>query len=201
MTRTCVRQADFFSFWTSVLVFFFKFLRCPMSSAERAPRPDAQHFDEVHVVTLPRYKTSAASGDEWRIGTRVQFKLKGDLVYEAFTHYDTAGCLVNLPEELLPIVRDKSSLITRDDRCDQESCCAPSTVTYQLTKTYPEESGRDGVTPTTPLIRKFCARHSTRGDCGREDADDNYSVLHGSRVPPPKGDVSKSVFGGVIFMK
>lgn len=32
-----------------------------------ALRPDAQAFDEIRIVTVPRYKQSGLSGDEWRI--------------------------------------------------------------------------------------------------------------------------------------
>gem|GEM_PF-6705725 len=41
-----------------------------------ALRPDAQAFDEIRIVTVPRYKTSGLSGDEWRISAMIQFFAK-----------------------------------------------------------------------------------------------------------------------------
>jgi len=49
---------------------------------QRALRPDAQAFDEVRIVTVPRYKTSGMSGDEWRISATIQFMRKGRIVHE-----------------------------------------------------------------------------------------------------------------------
>lgn len=39
-------------------------------------RPDAQAFDEVRIVTVPRYKQSGLSGDEWRISAAIRLYRK-----------------------------------------------------------------------------------------------------------------------------
>jgi hypothetical protein len=44
---------------------------------DRAQKPDAQAFDEVRIKTVPRYKTSGLSGDEWRISATIQLMLSG----------------------------------------------------------------------------------------------------------------------------
>lgn len=46
----------------------------------RALPPDEQRFDEIHIVTVPRYKTGA--GCQWRISTKVQLKRKGQVLFE-----------------------------------------------------------------------------------------------------------------------
>ncbi len=43
----------------------------------RALKPDAQAFDEVRIRTVPRWKESGLSGDEWRISATVEFWRKG----------------------------------------------------------------------------------------------------------------------------
>ena len=41
-------------------------------------KPDAQAFDAVRITTVPRYKTSGLSGDEWRISAHVELLRKND---------------------------------------------------------------------------------------------------------------------------
>ena len=48
----------------------------------RALKPDAQAFDEVRITTVPRYKMSGLSGDEWRISGKIQLLRKGKVVAE-----------------------------------------------------------------------------------------------------------------------
>jgi len=52
------------------------------SVQRRALRPDAQAFDEVRITTVPRYKMSGLSGDEWRISGKIQLLRKGRVVAE-----------------------------------------------------------------------------------------------------------------------
>jgi hypothetical protein len=84
-------------------------------------------------------------------------------------------------------------------KCFQPGCSEVAISTYRLKKEY----GRDGKgsEPYAPTFRRFCLRHLQRGDCGLEDADDNYEVVEG---PGPgeasgyEGDVRESAFGGII---
>jgi len=43
---------------------------------------DDDWIDEIKIVTVPRYKTSGMSGDEWRFSARVQLWRKGHLMFE-----------------------------------------------------------------------------------------------------------------------
>ena len=50
---------------------------------ERALRPGAQAFDEIRIVTIPRWRSSGLSGSEWRYSAQVQLLRKGVVVQEA----------------------------------------------------------------------------------------------------------------------
>lgn len=44
-----------------------------LNKVSKAYRPDAQAFDEVRITTVPRWKESELSGDEWRISAKMEF--------------------------------------------------------------------------------------------------------------------------------
>jgi hypothetical protein len=138
----------------------------------RANRPDGQFVDEVRIVTVPRWKESELSGDEWRISARIAFYRKGILVGEARSNNIRSAVqfvdwhMMNGGENgdiKRPEIRDL---------CDQEGCSRPWTTMLNLKKRY----SNDGfVHPgACPEYRCFCDRHKERGDCGLEDADSNY---------------------------
>lgn len=41
---------------------------------------DDEWIDEVRIVTVPRWKESELSGDEWRFSTRIELYRKGHLL-------------------------------------------------------------------------------------------------------------------------
>lgn len=169
----------------------------------RALRPDAQAFDEIRLVTVPRYKTSHLSGDEWRISVRVEFYRKGEKVHE--TGYTSMEYAVQLlPHAYISAIEDgKAFFAGESDKCDQEGCHETATVTYRMKKEFCR-SGHESDPyeyQKEPLIRKFCELHSTRGDCGLDDADRNYELLSGEANEPSGVDVSPSTFGGIIKME
>lgn len=138
----------------------------------RATRPDAQAFDEVRIVTIPRYKQSGMSGDEWRISAEVQFWRKGILRYSVqHGNIETAcGCVYF---DLMKAVDDgKAYFAGEDNFCDQEGCLREAVISVQLKQCFCPEGHRTDPIRTT--IRKFCEQHKVRGDCGLEDADNNY---------------------------
>lgn len=137
-----------------------------------AQRPDAQAFDEVRIVTVPRYKTSGLSGDEWRISAETRFMRKG-LVVHTTAHRDVEVAAGFLYADMLMAQDDgKAWFGGGGEACDQEGCAERATIRYRLKKLYCREGH-----PTDPhreTFRQFCEKHKTRGDCGLEDADDNY---------------------------
>lgn len=146
-----------------------------------AIRPDAQPFDEIRITTIPRFKTSGMSGDEWRISAKIQFFRKGRVVHE-----DIGLSTIKTAIDFLPSIwhracdEGKGFFAGEEGSCDQEGCKKPPTVFYQMKNAYCQEGHRsevrsslDGHTP----IRKFCDEHKVRGDCGLDDADSNYEKI------------------------
>lgn len=153
----------------------------------RALRPHAQGFDEVRIKTVPRYKTSGMSGDEWRISAQVEFFHKGKVVYTTRAGDVTRACQIldRLYDEAVENVA--ITLAGHDGFCDQEGCSEPWIVVYKLKNEFCDRGHKTDPYQydKTPLIRKFCLAHSTRGDCGLEDADRNYEKVTGAPVAPP----------------
>lgn len=171
--------------------------------------PEWEPFDRVTVETLERYKTSGLSGDEWRFNSFVQFWFKGHPVHsytardvEAafkrfFQQYDEATC---------PISIELSKL---DDKlCDQPGCARAPIARFAL-KRLTADNG-DYLDPAEQYFtyyRKFCSKHTRRGDCSREDCDENYVAI--DTIPEAykhdgdnhaRSEMSESSFGGVIVL-
>jgi len=110
---------------------------------------------------------------------------------EAAGHLSWARIVVG-ERDPLPLVYDIYSY------CFQPGCSEKAISTYKLKLEYTDGPG---FVPSNEKRRRFCLKHLQRGDCGLEDADDNYEVIEG---PGPKdargyeGDISESAFGGFI---
>lgn len=145
---------------------------------------DYQHYDAVKIETMPRWKESYLSGDEWRFSARVCFMSKGKVVavktvrdveaackYVAWGHATIGEESIGNPQrhELIDPTFD------RREYCDQEGCGEKHTVTYQLKALFSREGYRHE--PTTPHYACFCDKHKNRGDCGLEDAMHNYEIV------------------------
>lgn len=156
----------------------------------RALRPDAQAFDEIRIITVPRYKTSGLSGDEWRISGKTEFYRKGELVHDVW-HGNVEYCARLLDADLLHAIDDGRAFYAGiEGKCDQEGCSEPPTVKYRIKKNF----CREGHETDPPWIttRSFCQRHSRRGDCGLDDADINYELVEGDVGSPKADDISES---------
>jgi len=138
-----------------------------------ALRPDAQAFDEVRITTVPRYKTSGLSGDEWRISARVQFFRKGVLCHEESFSTVEHACGFLYGEYHHAISNGKAHFAGDGIHCDQEGCRNTKTVTYRRLKDVCHD-GREAEPSRISLYRNFCDEHRTRGDCDLDDADINY---------------------------
>lgn len=138
-----------------------------------ALRPDAQAFDEIRIFTVPRYKTSGLSGDEWRIHAEVQFYRKGKLIFaEGCRDTKTAAGL--LYSWYVRACDDGKGYFAGDGIvCDQEGCKEPVTVRYRRVADYCN-AGHKTPPSDGSLYRHFCETHKTRGDCAFDDADANY---------------------------
>lgn len=170
---------------------------------QRALKPDAQAFDEIRIFVVPRYKTSGMSGDEWRISTTTEFHRKGKKVHEVHHGKMEAAAACLGYDYLSAVDNGKGFFAGEENICDQEGCHEPATVTLRVIKEFSRDNPHEWNKEIQDriLVRKFCGRHSTRGDCAFDDADQNYQVIKGETKIPNPDDVKPSQFGGVIDAK
>lgn len=143
---------------------------------------DDEIVDEIRITTIPRYKTSGLSGDEWRTSVRVElWRKKQVMVSKTYTSQRFA--IAHLPWLLATWTETAGEEWTQriaDDKktCHQPGCSAPATVQYRLKSEFSREGFKDPLDDDTrDLRRAFCDAHKERGDCGLEDADRNYEVV------------------------
>ncbi len=144
-----------------------------------AIRPDAQAFDEIRIITVPRYKQSGLSGDEWRISANILLYRKGKMVHsESFHDVDTC---VNFLPFVIAQAKDngKAFYAGEYELCDQEGCKELATTYLKIKKEFCCGWGGCGTEKKQfgEKYRKFCGAHKQRGDCGLEDADSNYEEI------------------------
>lgn len=138
-----------------------------------ALRPDAQAFDEIRIFTVPRYKQSGLSGDEWRIHAECQFYRKGKLIFSEGCR-DTKTAAGLLYSWYVSACDDGKGYFAGDGiTCDQEGCAEPVTVRLRRLAEYCN-SGHKADVSDVSRYRHFCEKHKQRGDCGLDDADQNY---------------------------
>lgn len=148
-----------------------------MNEWQQAYRPDAQAFDEIRIVTVPRFKESELSGDEWRISATVQMFRNGVLVRES-TGWKNVDRAANFLSRITAEACDEFGgfFAGEKGKCDQEGCSKEATVFYQKKEDWCGSCGK-GQSIRGLSFRKFCERHKKRGDCGLDDSDDNYTLL------------------------
>ena len=164
---------------------------------------DDERGDYIVIFPMPRYKSSGLSGDEWRVSAKVHFGYKGHIIYErSFGKMEWA---VNALPYLLMTFREEPGTSTTKPEyhpCDQVGCKEPASVFYRMKATYDDLGHRSEILTLDKegYLRGFCSRHSTRGDCGLDDADENYELVGSADdiQPPPAGDIKHSAFGGFI---
>lgn len=155
----------------------------------RAAKPDAQPFDEIRLVTLPRFKTSGMSGDEWRISVAVEFYRKGRLVKREGCGSRMDYAVAMLGWYYHRAVDDGHGYYAGErDYCDQEGCSKQAVVAYRVKREFSRDNPHEWSKPAggdsllgVP-VRLFCDEHRRRGDAGFDDSDDNYEEI-------PIGDV------------
>lgn len=139
-------------------------------------------FDRVEMALVPRYKTSGLSGDEWRVGWQVKLYFKGIMVKE-FGGRTLRDVIAFFPARLEELTCPTSNeIIEREGKaCDQPGCSDDAVARYRLKALFSDQG--EALHPDEGKFadhyRQFCKRHLRRGDCGREDADDNYEPLDG----------------------
>lgn len=146
---------------------------------------DDEWFDEVRIVTVPRYKTSGMSGDEWRFSACVQLWRKGHLLFER------SFSKLHYAMDFLPAIQHEYSdtgmgdqdaegnKVDFDRYCFNPGCRADGVVEYELIDEYISPYGikREKQSWRSSVRRRFCEEHAKRGDCALEDADRNYRLI------------------------
>jgi hypothetical protein len=145
---------------------------------QREQPVDGQVFDEITIKTEPRYKQSRGSGDEWRYKARVTLKYKGRVLDE--TDWRDVDTTVSRLQAVTNQFREQAmdwqaERKEREPKCDQEGCDQDATVTLRIKKRHCQCCGTERSIETG--YRRFCAMHSTRGDCSIEDSDCNYEIV------------------------
>ena len=142
---------------------------------------DFEMVDEIRISIVPRYKTSGMSGDEWRQHTRIEFMFKGEVIHEAGLNR-MEGAIMALGREYLACSDNgmTDAMMKLDDKkCDQPSCQNDAVARFAIKR----HTATDGSWLAEDEMshhrwyRKFCKVHLRRGDCSREDCDDNYEPL------------------------
>lgn len=87
--------------------------------------------------------------------------------------------------------------------CQQVGCSDPPINVYRLKKIlYGDHPPDTFYAPKYDFEGQYvwyCARHTTRGDCGFEDADKNLELVQGPGTASPlDSDESPSAFGGIV---
>lgn len=147
-------------------------------SYQRAQKPDAQPFDEIRLVTVPRFKQSVLSGDEWRISIVAQFFRKGIKVHEETCGRNMEKATAILPWLYLRACDDgKGYFAGERDVCDQEGCSKQAVVAYARKREHARDRPHEWSREDGQAVRLFCSEHRTRGDSCFDDMDDNYEQI------------------------
>ncbi len=148
--------------------------------------PDDRWVDEVRIVTVPRFKTSWRSGDEWRTSVRIEFWRKGNVIHTR-TVGDLQAALMMVSGEY---VRWGDEGILNPDAtkhlCFQPGCAERAVSEYELKANYCRE-GHQSEPYQWSERRRFCQKHLRRGDCGLEDSDANYNIISGPGPDQARG--------------
>jgi hypothetical protein len=141
---------------------------------------DDEYFDEIVIRTVPRWKTSGISGDEWRTAARITVKRKGHTILETSTN-KIRSAAAYLPWLLLTMFENDDAKRLPDDidhaLCFQPGCDKTAVSVYRLKQDYCASGKPHELHSETRLA--FCQTHLERGDCGFKDADENYEVVSG----------------------
>lgn len=167
---------------------------------------DDCYADEVRVITRERYKTSGMSGDEWRFHRVLQVFRKGRMLFERAFNGDVTEVVAFAPLAIAEFFDNgiPQELVGFDATlCFQPGCPNPATSEFEII----EEFGRQGerLHPEEGAYsvkrRKFCQKHLRRGDCGREDCDENYRLVSGYGPDQQDWDDANVVEAGRVVVR
>lgn len=162
---------------------------------------DDKIIDEFDLKPELRYKTSGLSGDEWRVSYVLTIKRKGTILFQR--GYHTPQDAIHYMPWLMRAMMEggiegfdekawEQRIVADETACAQPGCGEKALVRYQFKEVFAPDG--EGPLPQAfdDYVTQFCAAHSTRGDCGREDADRNYIKLSGKMEEPDPKMVKES---------
>jgi hypothetical protein len=150
-----------------------------MSSIFHLDHPEDERYDEINIRVVERWKESELSGDEWRFSYVADVNRKGEKIIELASN-SLENLLKGLSWNIL--ISGERGMVDTDafartkDKCDQPGCKNGAVVFYKRLKRFTKQG--DELMPVSwDEYRQFCAAHHTRGDCGLDDADNNYEPI------------------------
>lgn len=149
------------------------------------PHPDAERFDSVTISTIPRWKESELSGDEYRFSYVVTFFRNGMAVAASSSGRSVKDALILAYQKFdnIETIDNGGFMGPLDEFCCQPSCSNLWVVLMHPIKRY-SKRGEELVRPYgEDDVRAFCEQHRHRGDCALDDADINYKIVE-ERFPP-----------------
>lgn len=150
-----------------------------MATLRYINHPQAERFDEVTVRTIERWKDSELSGSEWRFSYIAEFKLHGQVVAEV-GGASVQDCLLQAAAQFNRVESDVEHLANlRSIFCCQPACTEPWVVLKHPVRKFDEQGTELIRGYPAEEVRGFCVKHAKRGDCGLDDADDNYLIIDG----------------------
>ena len=145
--------------------------------ANKATRPDSQKYDKIDIYTVPRWKESEMSGDEYRISANADLYYKGHLIKRmSFSDVDGAKRYLDGAEVYWRESGESFDRVDDSYLCDQESCASIADIKYKRLDAWTSHGDKETLYDFN-LYRVFCNKHKTRGDCALDDADRNYELV------------------------
>ena len=147
---------------------------------------DDEWIDEVRIVTVPRWKESELSGDEWRFSSRIELYRKGHLLARSGSG-KMRDAVSLLPSLLLGwgggshiggAFEEEPERPSEwwEEFCANPGCPEQAVIEYRRAHHYCSEGHQHDAEWRVEHIR-FCERHKRRGDCAFDDADANLIVV------------------------
>jgi len=159
--------------------------------------PDWETFDRITFEVVPRYKTSGLSGDEWRQHVEITFWHKGEAIVTAGARDMQSALLLAGAKYLENQGPIPNEVIKLDETlCDQPSCVRTAEGRFRIKEEFSERGFKLHADESRyhDSYRQFCKKHVRRGDCSREDSDDNYEALDAA-TPGDSTNVEESPAG------
>ena len=140
--------------------------------------PNRQKFDEVRIITIPRFKESELSGDEWRISAEIQLFKKG-VVIETRQFRDVETATIYVASFYRDACDGAYGETNKVDEwsCDQEGCPEKAIKRFKIKNSYCHRCGEKSKFYSGVNYLQFCEKHCDRGDGALLDNNDNLELI------------------------